>query len=340
MTASSLITISVIVPTYNRCDLLVDAIESFCLQSYNPREFEIIVSDNNSSDNTRNEVLKLAAKHKYPRIIYHFEARQGVHFARNSAAHLAHGKILYFTDDDMIADCSLLAELEKVFALDPKIACVTGAVLPKWEAEPPHWVSKYLSNSLLSLNIRREQLIIAPFDIGCFSCHQSILKNRFFETGGFHPENTAGVWIGDGETGLNQIILHKGYLFGYTSKSIIYHSIPPARMTQKYLNKRMYNQGFCDSYTYFRATRFCANQKPKIALKLLISLSRIIPSLLQAVIKRLMLRDSWHIDHGRAFYYAAIVSYIFKLLSSKDWRALVLHDDWLNSSAEVPQSKL
>ena len=46
------------------------------------------------------------------------EPRQGVHFARNTAAKRSNGELLYFTDDDMIADENLLNQIAKHFVGD------------------------------------------------------------------------------------------------------------------------------------------------------------------------------------------------------------------------------
>ena len=111
--------VSIIIPTYNRAKMLGITIESFMTQSYPKDKYEIIVSDNNSSDNTREVVEEWQGKATVP-IRYLFEGRQGVHYARNTAAKAAIGDILYFTDDDMIAANSLLLELVKVFCSRPE----------------------------------------------------------------------------------------------------------------------------------------------------------------------------------------------------------------------------
>lgn len=239
--------ISVIIPTYNRSSFIVSTIESFLCQDY--QDFEIIICNNNSTDNTQ-EVLNAYLNNSRIRLL--FEERQGVHFARNTAARHASGDLLYFTDDDMIATPNLLSEIVKIFDLDETVATATGRILPKWGTEPPKWVEKLLFNSRLSLNNPAEELIISSDDCEVYSCHQAVLRDVFFKSGGFNPENVAGVWIGDGETGLNIKIKELGYKFGYIGSSIIYHMIPRYRMTQKYLNTRLSNEGNCHAYTAIR----------------------------------------------------------------------------------------
>ena len=247
--------VSIIIPTYNRAQTLPATLESFLAQNY-PRDcYEILIVDNNSTDTTH----KITARYIDSSAVlvkYLFEPRQGVHYARNSAAKKANGDILYFTDDDMVADPALLHELVKVFELVPEVGCATGLILPRFEKEPPEWVRRYLWNHYLSVTekSRLEELIITPNDL-VYSCHQAVRRDLFFQAGGFNPENTAGIWIGDGETGLNIKIKNLGGKFAYTSHAIIHHIIPETRATLGYLLQRTGNQGFCDSYTEYRVHR-------------------------------------------------------------------------------------
>ncbi|ARV61255.1 hypothetical protein BZZ01_23925 [Nostocales cyanobacterium HT-58-2] len=318
--------LSVIIPTYNRVQTLQLTIESFLNQSYDSNLYEIIICDNNSKDFTQDLVNKYITQ--YPnRIKYIKESRQGVHFARNSAAKIANGEVLYFTDDDMIADKNLLVEIVKVFKFDPKVASVTGRVLPKWEVNPPAWILKLCYNSLLSLNDPSEDFIISPYDCNVYSCHQAILRDVFFKSGGFNPENTAGEWIGDGETGLNIKIKDLGYKFGYNGYSKTYHIIPPQRMTQSYLNKRIANQGNCDSYTEYRKYNY---SRFFLCKKILFYFSKLIILDIKCLINIFQGKVVWRIKHAYIFYYLNRIKYDYRLIVDKSWRELVLKSDWLS----------
>jgi glucosyl-dolichyl phosphate glucuronosyltransferase len=191
--------VSVIIPTYNRAAMLSITLESLVEQTYPRQKYEIIVVDNNSTDATREVVEQWQERSLVP-IKYLFEKRQSVHFARNVALRISKGEILYYTDDDMIADNNVLIEIVEPFEYDNRVAVITGRILPKWKQPPP--VINLCSNWLLSLQDRPERLIIAPYDCGAFGCHQALRRSAFIESGGFNPENTSGEWIGDGETGL------------------------------------------------------------------------------------------------------------------------------------------
>lgn len=319
--------ISVIIPSYNRARMLGITIESFMNQDYPPDSFEIIIADNNSTDNTREVVADWQLKSAVP-ITYLFEQRQGVHYARNSAAKIATGNILYFTDDDMIADSKLLTEIVTVFSLDPLVGAATGRVLPKWEIEPPEWILKLCYNGWLSIfDQLGEGIKIEQYDLGVYSCHQAIRREAFFKSGGFNPESTYSDYIGDGETGLNNKLKDLGYKFGYNSKSLIYHMIPPSRMTQDYLNKRLANQGSADCYTEYKKNIF---SKEELLQRISSYHQKTLEHSYYATMKRISNEINWHLDEARTHYYLSRIAYDLRLMHDPHWRDLVLRYDWIN----------
>ncbi len=317
--------ITVIIPSYNRAGMIGKTLESFVNQSYPKDKYEIIVADNNSQDNTKDVVKRLQADCDV-KVTYLFEQRQGVHYARNSAAKLASGEILYYTDDDMVADRELLMEIARCFT-DDKVGSATGRVLPQWESEPPEWIRRLCQNAYLSLHDRGVGFFISDEDFGVYSCHMAIRKNVFFECGGFNPENTAGEWIGDGETGLNIKVKEKGYKFAYNGKSVIYHMIPSERMTQEYLNRRLANQGNCDSYTEYKRHRFGREQ---LLQRMNEYALRLIEQTFMAAQKKKADDISWHIHEAYRYYFMNRIQYDCRLIVDKDWQQLVLRDSWID----------
>lgn len=87
--------ISVILPTYNRADLVSRAIESVLDQTF--EDFELIVVDDGSTDETKQVVDRIDD----PRIEYiRHEENQGGAAARNTGIEAATGEYLAFLDDD------------------------------------------------------------------------------------------------------------------------------------------------------------------------------------------------------------------------------------------------
>lgn len=319
--------VSVIIPSFNRAGMLGITIESFINQDYPAGSFEIIIADNNSTDNTRDVVADWQSRSTVP-ITYLFEQRQGVHFARNSAARKAAGDILYFTDDDMIADRDLLSEIVTVFDLDPMVGTVTGRVLPKWEVQPPEWILQLCYNSWLSIfDSMGDGIHIDENDFGVYSCHQAIRRDALFKCGGFNPESTFSEYVGDGETGLSIKLKENGYKFGYNGKSVIYHMIPASRMTQDYLNKRLANQGSADCYTEYKKHRFSSEQ---LADRIHGYVSSLMEKSSLSVDKRLKDDPRWRMDKAYTHYYLSRIEYDLRLIKDPAWRELVLKYDWIN----------
>ena len=324
--------VSVIIPTYNRSVMLRQTVETFLAQSYPSDRWELLLVDNNSTDNTWSVIQQLALRDDRIRPLR--ELRKGAHFARNSGAIAAKGEILYFTDDDMLADVDLLARIVEVFEANPDVASATGKVLPRWDTEPPVWVLEHLRNALLSLNDLGEATIVSSDDPGVFSCHQAVRKDVFIQAGGFNPDTNADLFTGDNETGLNIKIRKLGYRFAYVGESVTHHMIPASRMTQEYLNGRMADQGFCDSYTDFRALH---PSKERLAKRIVAHSALIGVTAVKAGVRRLAGDSRWRLDLARVWYHRNRATYDLRLMRDDRWRAFALRDNWLDDVREPAQ---
>lgn len=102
--------VSIVIPTYNRSSLLKQALESCLQQTY--RDFEIIVADDGSTDDTREAIESLNSD----KIKYTYQSNRGRSIARNRAIKSASGEYITFLDSD---DLYLPQKLEvEVRALD------------------------------------------------------------------------------------------------------------------------------------------------------------------------------------------------------------------------------
>jgi glycosyltransferase involved in cell wall biosynthesis len=86
--------VSVIIPTYNRADMLGDAIQSVISQTY--QDWEMVIVDDGSTDNTEELVKEI----KEPRINYIFQENKGQPGARNTGIRNACGEYITFLDSD------------------------------------------------------------------------------------------------------------------------------------------------------------------------------------------------------------------------------------------------
>lgn len=136
---SSAVDISVVISTYNRCDLLPKALESLLAQEAEGVSYEVIIVDNNSTDETRAVIEGFIAR-GHSNLRYIFEDKQGVSHGRNAGIANASGQIISFTDDDVRVAPDWVATIKRVFDEHPEVDYIGGKVLPQWETEPPSWL--------------------------------------------------------------------------------------------------------------------------------------------------------------------------------------------------------
>lgn len=129
--------ITIIVCTRNRAGLLRDCLRSI-LDDGSLLEREVVVVDNGSVDDTPHVVAALAADAPCPlRLVS--EPRLGLAHARNAGTTAARGRLLLFTDDDVLVEPGWTDALAAPFA-DPAVGAVAGRILPLWPFEPPAWL--------------------------------------------------------------------------------------------------------------------------------------------------------------------------------------------------------
>ena len=131
--------ISVVIPTYNRAELLAGAIESLLAQDASGFQYEVIVVDNNSTDKTRDVVESFSDRDRPVRYI--FEDRQGNAYARNAGITQSHASIVAFIDDDVRASSNWIASVKTIFEKHPEVGFIGGKVLPVWTSTPPDWLT-------------------------------------------------------------------------------------------------------------------------------------------------------------------------------------------------------
>ncbi len=187
-------------------------LDSLVLQNFPAPDFEIIIVNNNSSDNTENVVSNYIKNYPDLNIKYYFVPRPGQVYARQIGILAAKNEVLSFTDDDAILVPDWLKEIEKVFMMNDKVAGVAGKIKIKWDETPPEWIYDY-ERQLGKLDYGNE-IKIEP-GLYMNAGNLSIKREILFEVGGFNPEMVGEWLIGDGETGLWKKLYRKKYLIGW-----------------------------------------------------------------------------------------------------------------------------
>ena len=167
--------ISVIIPTYNRCDLLKRAINSVIKQTITPKE--IIIVDNGSTDQTYQMVSSL-----FPEISYFIEKKRGVSAARNKGILESKSKWIAFLDsDDAWKPTKLEKQMEySVFNQDKYRIIHTDE---NW------YRNKKFLNQLKKHKKSGGNIFKNSLQLCCISPSSVVLKKQIFEEYGLFDEN-------------------------------------------------------------------------------------------------------------------------------------------------------
>ena len=210
--------ISVIIPVYNAEKTIRKCVESLLNQNYPKNKYEIIIVDNNSTDDSIKEIKHCPVK------IIKCEKR-GAYIARNTGAKHAKGEILAFTDADCEASENWLAEINNSFN-DINIDAVQG---PGNKTR-----QKDLKVKVECLTREMTEKIFWG-DTKNFA----IRKRVFDEIGGFDSFFTGS------DAAFLLKLREKGYIVKFNDKMIVYHEFPTDFLK---LIRKNWRHGFGDVY--------------------------------------------------------------------------------------------
>jgi GT2 family glycosyltransferase len=172
-------TLSVVIPTLNRADLLARTIDAIENQTVPREHYEVIVVDNDSSDDTALILAEKVAQFKNLR--FTCEKRPGAAATRNTGLQHADGDIVLFIDDDIEADPELIEGHLRYHAAQSD-ASIVGTIRTQWDNTANPFL-RYL----------RDRRIYNPYKLGTgrmdFSCYHtgnvSTPRDLLNATGGF-----------------------------------------------------------------------------------------------------------------------------------------------------------
>ena len=227
--------VSVVIPTYNLVNNLLEAIDSIRKQDYSP--IEIIVVDNGSTDGTSKKIRESYSEVK---LITH-KKNLGVTGGRNSGLKEANGKYILFFDHDMIADKEMISELVRVAESDREVGIVTGKIYC-WDNKKKIW------SAGTDVNLITGQVFFRTGeDKGQYDCIEEIQvapavilvkKEVIKKIGGFDDVFFAN-WE---DTDFCFRARKAGFKIFYTPKAIAYHKITldPVESMNRLLSRAYY----------------------------------------------------------------------------------------------------
>lgn len=178
--------VSVVIPTYNRSALLRNTVASVLGQD-SQISFDVLIVDNNSTDDTKLVADSLMAQHP-GRVHYVLETQQGNAHARNRGVNTAKGAIIAFVDDDVTVDSNWLNSFKTVLDARPDLSFVGGRVLPQWSETLPSWLTPAHWAPLALLDYGPDELPISDRNPpGLLTANIAFRRTVFDEVGMFSP---------------------------------------------------------------------------------------------------------------------------------------------------------
>jgi glycosyltransferase involved in cell wall biosynthesis len=233
-------------PTYNRSGLLPDCIKSVLEQSY--RNWELIIADDNSSDDTpkvAEELAKLDSRIRY----FRQNSRVLQPKNRNTICSLSNSDLIFFTEDDVLMDKNCLANLvtaykelspsKRVAAVTPRMINPNDASSLENKSDAIVTISKWTGLSQIHFDTDCSGRVQIPDAHAC----SLIAKEVWKQVGGYDEIRYKGTCFRE-ETDFYFRLRGKGYGIYFEPKAIIYHL--------KYRSGGCHSSPLKDDYYYAR----------------------------------------------------------------------------------------
>lgn len=242
--------ISIIVCTYNRDKYSYNVLKSIADNEFPHTEYEIVLVNNNSTDNTESECKRF--QQDYPTINFHYfvETNQGLSYARNCGIQNAQGDILVYVDDDATVNKEYIKTYVSFFLNNPDVDAAGGPIIPVYETVEPKWMSYYtrqLITGKLLLGNKPQEFPHKAFPGGGNAAYR---KTVFDKVGFFNVQlgRKGKSLIGAEEKDIFDKMTQQGMRFYYLPNAILYHIIPDNKLTKEYFNRLTYSIGVSEHY--------------------------------------------------------------------------------------------
>ena len=233
--------ISIVIATFNRGEKLVQTLRSLAAQTLPAAEWEAVVVNNNSTDNTPGVFARFAASASGCLLDVRMvdERHQGLSWARNRGIDEARGEIIVMIDDDEEVNPGFLAAYLEFFEGHPTAVAAGGPMLARYEETRPRWMSHYteaLAASTIDLGEGIRRFPCGRYPIGG---NMAFRREVFERVGVFNTAlGRAGrSLVGGEEKELFRRIAGTGGETWWVPGAIVYHLIPPSRVTDEHFRR-------------------------------------------------------------------------------------------------------
>jgi len=232
-------TVSIAIATYNRSKELAITLRRFStLVIGNPDKFELLIIDNNSSDETK-AVTEEFGREFPGRVRYILEDRQGLSHARNRAVDEAQYDVVAFLDDDVDVEADWLINLTAAFE-SGDYAAVGGKAYLVYPRARPRWLGRRDQGYLTEVDLGDHRKLAKPDEL--FGVNLSVKKEWIKKVGGFRTDlgRIGACLLSSEETELLERIELAGGLILYEPSAAVGHRVPPERLRRSWFWSRSY----------------------------------------------------------------------------------------------------
>nr|WP_295962689.1 glycosyltransferase family 2 protein [uncultured Bartonella sp.] len=211
----------------------------FLFSIYRQSIVEVLVVDNNSTDDTKDVCLG----YKSQGVKYLYQPVIGLSHARNFGLKHMDRDIAIFVDDDVTFRRGWLENLLLPFEHDD-VGVVGGELLPVWETPRPDWLSDhYLRNYSVCLNWSNQTKEIEG-DEWLSLGNIAFWKSALDQAGRFSVNlGRVGSILLSGDGAVIDVIRYNGMKAVISPASVVDHHISKGRLSPKWLAKRVFWQG-------------------------------------------------------------------------------------------------
>ena len=232
--------ISVIICTYNRDKYIYNVLKSLALGTLEHSAYEIILVDNNCTDNTRQEVEHFCNVFPQVSLRYFVETNQGLSHARNRGIKESKGDILVYVDDDATVNPEYLKTYTDWFESHPETDAAGGPIIPHYETgSEPKWMTYFIKRLLTGYLYFGDKAKPFPGD-NYPGGGNAAYRSRVFEKVGLYNVELGrnGDSLGGGEEkDIFDKMKREGMQFVYLPDAILYQSIPGYKLEEDYFNR-------------------------------------------------------------------------------------------------------
>ena len=240
-----MIRLSLIIPTHNRSERLIAALESVIRQDLPAADWECVVVSNNSTDDTVARFGDFAARYPGLNLRLVTEDGPGVSYARNRGIAETSAPLLVFIDDDERINPGFLRAYADFFDAHPDAVVAGGRIIAEYVTGRPAWLSKYTEMPIA--NPMDFGDAVRPFPAGCVpgGGNMAFRRSAALRYGGFDPSlgRVGRMLIGGEENDFFERLMRGGETCWYVPGAVMWHIIPPEKLTESYFRRLCYNVG-------------------------------------------------------------------------------------------------